>query len=159
MKRFLVLICLLCSISVVFAQTIEPDGDAFIPKLMIHNENYFSFYDYHLYDGTPLKYSEVRSLLRTVPENEKLMKQELSIRIFNYSFAAIAFASLITGTVYYGHNEWENSEIVINVALITGICGFLGELFTYQMWEDKFERAVNNYNLKIMGIPIPMYKK
>jgi hypothetical protein len=144
---------------VVFAQTIEPDGNTFVPKLIIHNENYFSSYDYHLYDGTSLKYSEVRSLLRTVPENEKLMKQELGIRIFNYSFAAIAVASLITGTVYHYNTGWENSETVINIALITGLCGFLGELFTYQMWEDKFERAVNNYNLKIMGIPIPVTKK
>lgn len=159
MKKFLMLICLLCSVSMVFAQTVEPDENTVIPPFIIHNEHYFSFYDYHLYDGTLLKMREVRSLLRTVPENETLMKQELGIRIANYSFAAIAFASLITGTVYYNHDEWENSKTVTNIALITGLCGFLGELFAYQMWEDKFERAVNNYNLHIMGIPIPVYKK
>lgn len=153
------LICLLCSVSVVFAQTVEPDENTVIPQFIIHNEHYFSFYDYHLYDGTLLKYREVRSLLRTVPENEKLMKQELGIRIVNYSFATILVASWITHTVYSYHDEWENSKTVMNIALITGLCGFLGELFTYQMWEDKFERAVNNYNLKIMGIPIPVYKK
>jgi hypothetical protein len=143
---------------VVFAQTIEPNRNTTTTQLIIHNENYFSFYDYHLYDGTFLKYSNVRSLLKTVPENEKLMKQELGIRTFNYSFAAITLASLITGTVYY-NNELANSETIISAALITGLCGFLGELFTYQMWEDKFERAVNNYNLRIMGIPIPVSKR
>ncbi|MDR0409315.1 MAG: hypothetical protein LBH18_02830 [Spirochaetaceae bacterium] len=159
MKKFVILFCSLCSVSAVFAQTIEPEGATSASELIIHNENYFSIYDYHLYDGTPLKYGKLRSMLKSVPENEKLMKAELGIRIANYSFAAIAAASLITGAVYYNNTEWENSDTIINAAIITGLFSFLGELFTYQAWEDKFERAVGNYNLKIMGIPIPVDKK
>jgi hypothetical protein len=63
-------------------------------QLIIRNDSWFSFHDYELYDGSPLKFGQVRNMLKTIPENEKIMKDEFGIRIFNYSFAAIAFSSL-----------------------------------------------------------------
>jgi hypothetical protein len=44
---------------------------------------------------------------------------------------------------------------MFGAALLTGLGAILGELIMYQWHEDLFQRAVDNYNLSIMGIPIP----
>jgi hypothetical protein len=127
-------------------------------QLVLRIDNWFSFYDYQSFDGTPLKFKDVKSLLKTVPENEPLLSRRTGVVIANWCFAAVAFASSMTAIAYY-NSDLPHAETVFPVAALIGSWAFLGEMIMYQWHEDLFQRAVDNYNLSVMGIPIPVNRK
>lgn len=144
--------------SSLFAQTDNPAPEKDSPPLILRIDNVFSFYDYQSFDGIPLKFKEVKALLNTVPENQALMSKRIGVVIANWTFAALGFASGMAAGTYYFIPDLPHAKTMLGAALITAGLSFFGEIITYQWNEDLFQRAVDNYNLSIMGIPIPIKK-
>jgi hypothetical protein len=92
----------------------------------------------------------------SVPENEKLLKQVSVLCVLDYVFAALAVASLTTVIVYDVHADWNYAGTISPVAYSVGIGALFGELIIYEMGLHKYEHAIDNYNLSVMGIPIPV---
>ena len=139
-----------------FAQTDNPPSEKDPSKLILRIANVFSFYDYQSFDGTPLKFKEVKALLNTVPENQALMSKRTGIVIANWTFAAIAFTSLMAAEVYYFNPDLPHAEIIFPAALFTSLGAFVGEVIMGLWGVDLTQRAIDNYNFSVMGIPIPI---
>jgi hypothetical protein len=158
MKHFFVLVFIAVIVSGLFAQTDNAPAEQDSSQLILRIDNWFSFSDYQLFDGTSLKRKDINALIKTVPENKPLLSQRTGVVIGNWSFAALAFASLITAEIYYFDRDLPNAETMFGAALLTGLGALLGEVIMYQWGEDLFQRSVDNYNLSVMGIPIPIKK-
>ncbi|MDR1325116.1 MAG: hypothetical protein LBK00_03670 [Treponema sp.] len=170
MKKVVALLMIMAMYSTtMFADPLPVTGDGLVytgssppeqdpSQLILRIDNVFSFYDYQSFDGTSLKYKDVTSLVKTIPENQPLLSRITGVRIANWSFAAVLFASAITAWTYSFVPDLPHAETMFNVALLTGMFALLGEMITYQWHEDLFQRAVDNYNLSIMGIPVPTKK-
>ena len=158
MNRFFVLVCNAFIVSGLFAQTDHAPSEKDSSKLLLRNSNRFSYSNYQLLDGTSLKPKELSFLLKTVPENKPLFNQRRGVVIGNWAFAALAFASFITAHVYYHNGDLPYAETMHESALIIGMGALLGEVIMYEWGKDLFQRAVDNYNLSLQGIPIPIKK-
>jgi hypothetical protein len=158
MKHYFVLVCVAFIASALFADANHSPSEKDSSKLLLRNSNWFSYSNYQLLDGTSLKHKELSSLLKTVPENKPLFNQRKGVVIGNWAFAAVAFTSFITAHVYYHNGDLPYAEIMHETALIVGMGALFGELIMYDWGKDLFQRAVDNYNLSIQGIPIPIKK-
>jgi hypothetical protein len=157
MKHFFVPVFIAFIVSGLFAQTDNTQSEQASSQLVLRIDNWFSFSDYQLLNGTTLKRKDINALIKTVPENTPLLRQKTGLFIANVSFAALAFSGLMTAYLY-PKSDLPNTDIVSRVALFTGLYSLIGEILIYQWGEDILQRSVDNYNLSIMGIPIPIKK-
>jgi hypothetical protein len=158
MKHYFVLGCVAFIVSGLFAQADLSSSEKDSSKLLLRNATWFSYANYQLLDGTALKHKELSALLKTVPENKLLFNQRKHVVIGNWAFAALAFSSFITAHVYYHNSDLPYAKTMHETALIIGMGALFGELIMYDWGKDLFQRAVDNYNLSIQGIPIPIKK-
>jgi hypothetical protein len=158
MKHFFVPVFIAFIVSGLFAQTDNAPSEQASSQLVLRIDNWFSFSDYQLFDGTALKSKDINTLIKTVPENKPLLSQRTGVVIAKVSFTALAFSGLMTAYLY-PKSDLPNPDIVSGVALLTGMGALLGEIIMYQWGEDILQRSVDNYNLSIMGIPIPVKKR
>jgi hypothetical protein len=157
MKHFFVLGFIAFMASGLFAQTDNSPPEQDSSQLVLRIDNWFSFYDYQLFDGTALKRKDVNALIKTVPENTGLLRQKTGLFIANVSFATLAFSGLMAAFLY--PRDSPNANIVFRAGMLIGFFSLTVEGITYQWGEDVLQRAVDNYNLSVMGIPIPVKKR
>jgi hypothetical protein len=118
--------------------------------------SYQPFVRGRLADGTLLKYKELKETISIVPENEKLMRRAKGWRIAEWVNAAVMIGCF-GGYIYYSLNEdapnadgkMSALSSFVNLFFITG-------LIFNSLEEKNITDAVYNYNLSIMGIPIPV---
>jgi hypothetical protein len=107
-----------------------------------------------LADGTSLKYKELKEIISIVPENEKLLRRANGWKIAGWVSSAATFGCF-GGYVYYYFNEDApntNRENMFTLTILSSACGLI---FT-MLEANNISHAVHNYNLSIMGIPIPV---
>jgi hypothetical protein len=139
---------LLCIINL-SAQNQNSEGQtASFPKFI----SYEPFARGLLADGTLLKYKELKEIISIVPENEKLLRRAKGWNIVRWVSMAVE-AGFLGGYFYYSHNEdAAKADGMLVLSLFSSICGM-----SVSMLEEKnITRAVHNYNLSIMGVPIPV---
>jgi hypothetical protein len=110
-----------------------------------------------LTDGTQLWWTDAKPMLAAIPANETLLREMNNWRVVNWTSAAIGFTLWMGGAMYYNwHDMWPNAEIVVPTLILTGLAAYMMEIISYDTINKKLARAVNNYNLSIMGFSIPV---
>jgi hypothetical protein len=131
-----------------------------IPNILLHQNSIMFFpFNYQLLDGTPkVDSNKLRQILRTAPGNEKLLKQEKGLRIMAYVFGTICMASTAAHLGYL-FSDYPDRNAMMTAFYVGETVGLGLTFFTGMAANNKISRAVDNYNLSIMGIPIPTGKK
>jgi hypothetical protein len=139
---------LLCIIHLSAQEQNSEGRTASFPQFILYQSSAPSL----LADGTSLKYKELKETISIVPENEKLLRRAKGWKIAGWvNFAATI--GCIFGYHYYSNNEDRAmADNMFLLTIITTAC----EPWFYLLEADNMARAVHNYNLSIMGIPIPV---
>ncbi len=155
---FLLLFSYLMTFSMVFSQEENMAFKSNLPneasemKLLLHTE-FFNSNAYRFYDD-PKTISEINlySILKTVPQNKLIVRDAIAWRIV--SLATSGFVGGCFGLMLAKHHTGtltEEGKIFFSSGILTGgiACILSDTLFRY-----KFDKAIDNYNLYVMGIPI-----
>jgi hypothetical protein len=125
-------------------------------KILIRQDSImFLPFNYQFLDGKPMVNDrELRSLLRTVPDNTKLLKQEKVFRALALCGGAICLGTVAGHLAYLFHDNLPDRDTMM-AAFYFGEVGSLALTFwTAAAANNKIDQAVGRYNLYIMGIPI-----
>jgi len=122
------------------------------PNLLIHADNTIIVSSFQFLDGTRMSMRETSNLIRTVPANQTLMRQirrgtTASLIAFGLLFAATVTLSVSTEI------DLPNANIVRPIGL--GVVAGSGLTLAYLtgIRTKRYLRAVDNYNLYVLGIP------
>lgn len=123
-----------------------------LPIALRQNSMMFFPFKYQFLDGTPLADgAKLRQILRAVPENEKLLRQEKGRRTAAKIFDALFIASTAAHTAYL-LSDYPNRDAVMLASYLGEVAFGAGFTFWIGMTaNNKIARAVDNYNLSIMG--------
>jgi hypothetical protein len=126
----------------------------------IQKSKWPSLYQFQLADGTSLRLKDTLTLLKTVPENTVLLRQEKGFRIASDVGMVIVCGFAIDYLVYQRSNpdalyNGTTSNVIFGGMAVSSITSIV----TAGIANDRLNKAVNNYNLTVMGIPIPAGKK
>ncbi|MBQ9237746.1 MAG: hypothetical protein IJ191_00295 [Treponema sp.] len=170
MKRIIGLLFLsILTMTVIFAQDIsssnEHDDAAKMivgtaqefPPLLVHKNSFLiDPVPYYLLDGQKVSDKEFRSMLLTVPENQKLVTQGIVWKGVMFGIMGVTIAS----TVLHSVNEYtpafnynENLHISMTATFFTGI---FTTILAGMISNGKYSKAAENYNLTVMGIPLSL---
>jgi hypothetical protein len=111
--------------------------------------------DFVLPDGTNLSTEELKQRLFTVPENDKYVSRAGGWTAAYWTAFGIGCAAAAMDIVYLF-----NEDLPYRMPMIAALSGGVvlgivtGDLFIV-MRNRNLNRAVRNYNLSVMGIPIP----
>ena len=146
MKKLFFAIFFILSLSSTFAQSRYTEN-----SLIIHEGSLLGLYDYKLYNGTKLSFNEVNKLVGRVPENIPVMQTSNIWRGITFGLLGVAGAAVVTEIVgLETDKEWvQDTGIITFLASIPCFCT------TALISEGYRAKAVENYNLYIMGIPVP----
>ena len=120
------------------------------PPLVIHRGGIFHVFDYKMLDGKNLSYGELNKLLKTVPENKSLLVKKNIWQGLDYAFIA-GFCAALGVNMYANDKGWSDMTYYSSVAAIG--C-FLLAVNTGMFAQSYRSAAVDNYNLRVMGIPL-----
>jgi hypothetical protein len=125
-----------------------------LPIVVHQNSMMFFPFNYQFLDGTPLvDDAKLRQILRTVPENEKPLRQEKGWRTAAYIFGALCIATTAAHSAYL-LSDYPNRDAMMLAFYLGEVAGLGLTFWTGMTANNKMARAVDNYNLSIMGIPI-----
>jgi hypothetical protein len=155
MKRFMLIFGIL--LAVVTSLSAQNDDAAIqdaetIPKLLVHTDKLFSPLSFKFLDGTPATSSELDRLLN-VPENTILFRQIKPLVVTNRILRGLTLAA-VAGVLVYVFADLPANDVMLPVLSGTMIATTVAGVYTGQAVGTKYLRAVDNYNLYIMGIPI-----
>jgi hypothetical protein len=123
-----------------------------INPILLEKNGFFSFYPYRLTDGTQLNYKNTMALLKSIPDNEYLIKQQKRLQIINGILIFAGGGGSFYGFQYYFRN---NNIMMENICFSTLIVSCLTSFTIQAIRDEKINKAINNYNLSVMGLPIP----
>jgi hypothetical protein len=123
---------------------------AAVSQLIVHRGGMFDAFTYKLLDGTKLSYGELNSLLKAVPENKSLLTKK-NIWMGLYYACLAGFAASAGVNVYATHKDWKDMQR--NSALACAGCFAYGIGFAL-IGQSYKSHAIDNYNLRVMGIPV-----
>jgi hypothetical protein len=156
-KRYFILALLIIDCSFIFAHGNEQKTPE-QPQILVRQKSSLYFPDnYQFLDGTPvIQWKQLMKILSTVPENKTLLKEEKGWHTLTW------VGALITMTAFVGYNGyiWRepnsyNRETMLKTFFFTQIGGLAIMIPAVNIRNNKRFIAVENYNLSIMGIPIP----
>ncbi len=148
MRRILSLVIVLLIAQFCFSQTYGA------PNMIIHTDTFMNLIDYQTVDGEVLNNKTLKAMLKAVPGNDKYLYEENAWRAADYTFIGLSLAGISTLTCCGFVDDFKNSETVVGIALGTTIISLAGAIFTGNVATSKRLKAVDNYNVYIMGIPI-----
>jgi hypothetical protein len=122
---------------------------------IIANTNYFSLAPFKFLDGTTLSYKKIRPLLANIPENEKLLKEITNTTLLNWISVALFAASSVGFYAYYRDEGATYRNTMLPITAFSSATFLITGIISNQALIRSRQRAVDNYNLYIMGIPIP----
>ena len=130
---------------------------AFEPPALIVRKGVFGTYT--LQDGTSLKYRDLRARLLTVPENGAVLRRADGWRIATWATLAVMAGATVTGLVYTANPDWPHAKEMAVAFEAAGLSLSLAEMLFWNLSQNTMDKAVDNYNLSVMGIPVPLGKK
>ncbi|MDR1325115.1 MAG: hypothetical protein LBK00_03665 [Treponema sp.] len=165
MKRSLFLISALCIMCVgLYAEDEPPQTNPAFPMLpplvfdITNQGDFLSMRNFLLLDGTYLNYTDMRERLLAIPGNETYLNRAKGFEIGSVVSLGVGAAGAIAYLVFALIPDMPNQDILKFSAwsgLVLGICGSAVS-FTYSY--ANLREATRNYNLSIMGIPVPTKK-
>jgi hypothetical protein len=130
---------------------------AFAPSALILRKGAFG--PYALQDGTSLKYRDLRARLLTVPEKNAVLRRADGWRIASWATLAVMSGLAVTGIVYTANPDWANAKEMAMAFDAASLSLWLAEALFWNLSQNTMDKAVDNYNLSIMGVPIPLGRK
>jgi hypothetical protein len=126
-------------------------GQTELPQLLIHS-NTFNALKFQFLDGTKVPPGQLTTILN-IPQNEQLIRKGKNYTLTTRILNALTYVSAI-GTVIYAGFDLPYSDTMLSISLGTLLGSTVSGIFTSQGAAINYLRAVDNYNLYIMGIPI-----
>lgn len=155
MRRFFILPAIVLSLQLFSSCASAPDS---IPPEVegtpLRNRYYSEWggSNYVFLDGTKVSQSQLENILLEVPGNDKVLRSSKIADGMGWACLGVWCAAIMAGGIY--ENSWPGAEamgiampIVETVATVGMLVGF-----GWGIWEEN--RAVDNYNLYIQGIPV-----
>lgn len=149
MKKKLILFLFLIISSLGFSEEVLSKGD-----YLIHTDSFMNLSIYETVDGNKLSMKELCNVISMVPDNKQIMRKEKFWRSAGSTLIGISVAAL---GMYVSTSLSENQDynkIVEPASLITFGCSLLGAMVAGNISCSKRLKAVDNFNLYVMGIPI-----
>jgi hypothetical protein len=143
-----------------YAEEESPQNDSAFPALpplvfdIIYPNDSFTT-KFLLLDGSYLDYGEMRERLLAIPGNEKYLNRAKGFEIGSFVGLGVGVAGGIAYIVFSLIPDVPNREIVKTAMWSTFILGSLGGAVSYTYSYRSLREATRNYNLSVMGIPIP----
>lgn len=108
--------------------------------------------DYRFLDGTKISNKQLESILLEVPGNDKVLRGSKIAYGMSWAWLGIFYAATMTGGIY--EDSWPGAEGMRVAMPIVELLAAVGMVsgFGWGLWEK--DRAVDNYNLYIQGIPV-----
>jgi hypothetical protein len=152
MKKIL-LYCLALFISqnsILFAQEAHEPASKLIMKT-----TGFAEHPFQLFEGTPLDYNDIHALTLEVPGNDRIIKQAKPWRTISIIMMGASVVSCFfqVYTLVFS-DTLENPYFYERPAGWATFSALGGSALAGMIYHDKIQRAVNNYNLYIMGMPV-----
>jgi hypothetical protein len=140
----------------------EPSTDIFVSsdtgtmQSLIVRQNSITYtpFNYQFLDGTPLVDKNKLRQILNIPGNEKLLKQEKGLRLMTNVFAVLCMAATAMHSRYIFLSDIPNRDSLMLACYIGEVVSLAATFWTGTAANNKIDRAVDNYNLYIMGIPI-----
>lgn len=123
-------------------------------KLIIHNNSSIIGYKFYSAEGIneAIKQRELYKILRSIPENEKVIKKARGWEIAGFvSLGLLGFSSGVLVTQSLKNSTDESITRLSSAGILTGI---LCSCASFTVHLGSISNAVDNYNLYVMGIPI-----
>lgn len=155
MKRILQLFCFaICSLSMISCasapDTIPPE----LEETPLRNRYYREWggADYRFLDGTKISNMQLETILLEVPGNEKVLRD--SKIAFGTAWACLGVWCAATMAEGIYEESWPGAKGIRVAMPIVELLATIGMVsgFSWGAWEK--DRAVDNYNLYIQGIPV-----
>jgi len=105
-------------------------------------------------DGTRLSRKESTALLESAPGNRDLLAQVRRDRIVSGVLMSIASAALITGVSLAIADVPYARDIVYPSTILAWAAGYGASISVMYTGHSRYLRAVDNYNLYVLGIPV-----
>ena len=148
----------------------EPEGgtaaeafmpETFPPNLILQDTSRGDFLagvtrNFMLLDGTRLPRRDALALLTTVPGNERLVAHVRAGRIWNLILLGVGLAATTTQLVFALADLPDPHDIVFPLTFSVNLLSLSASAFISQTANRRFLRAVDNYNLHQLRIPLPM---
>jgi hypothetical protein len=114
---------------------------------------------YGLQDGTSLNRRDLRARLLTVPENRAVLRRADGWRIASWATGVVMTGAAVTTLVYALNPDLPNARDIMSVCgSVDGLMTVM-ELLFWNLSDKTTSMAVQNYNLSIMGLPVPLGRK
>jgi hypothetical protein len=157
---FTILLIFLLAPAVVRAEEIALDGppktanagQTELPQLLIH-QNTFNALKFQFTGGATIPPGQLTALLN-IPENEQLLRTAKNYVIATRILNALTFVSAAGVFIYAGFDNLPYSDTMFNASLCAVLGSTTAGFFTGQKAGVSYLRAVDNYNLSILGIPV-----
>jgi len=105
-------------------------------------------------DGSALSYSRLKENLALVPENAKFIRGADIWNVLNYVSIGAAVACAAAGAVYGVIDYDSRPSARVTGIYVGGIGAGLFSAGTSWMIVLNLDKAVHNYNLSVMGLPV-----
>lgn len=122
--------------------------------IIVHTDNFFDKYAYQTVDGTKLSNKELLSRISLVDENEKLLKEEKAWRVTSYVLYGLSIAAVGVNVSTLFVDNADYNRIAGNASVWTFAVSCSGAIFSSLFANSKLNKAVDNFNIRVMGIPI-----
>jgi hypothetical protein len=109
---------------------------------------------FFMLDGRYLKYEEMESLLLTVPENEKYLRRAKGWEISMWVNTGISVGTLAAVLVINLIPDIPNKELWDTAICSAALVEAAVSLYSSRARFDNMQRAIKNYNISIMGVPV-----
>lgn len=130
-----------------------------LPILVLKNNLLINPIPFYLTDGTRVTRKEFHNMIGSVPENAKLIKQGKAWKGVMFVTLGLTAASATLDIVNefspaFNHNK--DLSIAMSATFFTSL---FSTILCAMISNGKYCKAAENYNLMVMGIPIPKWYK
>lgn len=125
-----------------------------LSKVIIHQNGFMNLINYETIEGEKIPEKNLKLLLDSIPENKKLRNQETFWNVMDYVCLGLAASGIVTYSICAFNPEMQNKETYQNISITTTVISLFGAIFSGNMATSKRLKAVDNYNISVMGIPI-----
>jgi hypothetical protein len=120
----------------------------------IYRSEFLSTSSFLLLDGTYLNYDEMKERLIIIPQNEKYLSRAKGFEIGGFIGLGAGVAAGIAYIVFSYIPDLPNRDILKTAGYTGVIAGLGGGIISFNQSYRNLHRAIRNYNLSVMGIPI-----
>jgi hypothetical protein len=116
----------------------------------------FAKQPFQLFDGMPLGYNDIHTLTLEVPENDRIIKQAKPWRTASIIMmgASVVSCLLQVYTLVAFYDDPDDLHYYGRMVGWTTFSTLGGSGLAGMIYHDKIQKAINNYNLSIMGMPV-----